>query len=105
VGTITVGPFRTPQIVGATAAKASESAGEVQKLGHGIFTYALLQGLGGAASQPGHTTVRVKGLLQYVEDEVPELFRRYTGQPQSPVESFHGEDFPLASVGRAQSHG
>ncbi|MCK6551929.1 caspase family protein, partial [Myxococcota bacterium] len=79
------------------AAKAAEYAGEVPALGHGIFTYALVQGLAGrAAAGPG--PVSVFGLLGYLQSEVPALSEQHFGRPQFPITSLQGQDFPLSII-------
>jgi WD40 repeat protein len=83
------------------AASTSEQvAGEVKELGHGIFTYALLQGLKGAADggKQKDGVITVRELLAYVENQLPELSAKYKSQPQYPVVDSRGMDFPLAVV-------
>lgn len=78
------------------ASMALQSAGEARDLGHGLFTWALLQGLHGEAALQGGDSVSVFGLLAYVQDAVPRLSRRYTHRAQYPITGFQGQDFPLA---------
>jgi hypothetical protein len=83
------------------AASTSEQvAGEVKELGHGIFTYALLQGLRGGADggKQKDGVITVRELLAYVENQLPELSAKYKSQPQYPVVDSRGMDFPLAVV-------
>lgn len=75
------------------ASTKDQFAAEVEVLGHGIFTHALLQGLSGMASEEGPVTVR--GLLGYVESQLPILSEKYRQQPQFPVADSRGMDFPL----------
>ncbi len=63
---------------------------------HGVFTYALLQGLGGAADEDKRGYVSVKGLSTYVENEVPELTMKMAGYEQVPQSLLPVEDFPIA---------
>jgi WD40 repeat protein len=79
-----------------TAATATQYAGEVRALGHGILTYALLEGLNGKATLGGSAdAITVLGLLSYVDDRVPELTKLYRGGEQFPVYSSSGQNFPL----------
>jgi uncharacterized caspase-like protein len=63
---------------------------------HGVFTYALLQGLSGAADGQKHGYVSVKGLSAYVENEVPDLTYKMAGYEQVPQSLMPVEDFPFA---------
>ena len=56
------------------ATSSDQYAAEVQQLGHGLFTYALLDGLAGKAASDGKVTV--KRLEAWLNDAVPELTRR-----------------------------
>jgi WD40 repeat protein len=73
------------------AAAAEGSAQEAG--GHGIYTYALLEGLSGKAD-PAHTgVIEVDALASYVSTRVREL----TQNQQIPMRSSSGENFPIAS--------
>jgi len=76
------------------AAQAKEYAGEVPALGHGVFTYALLQGLAGKAPRVG-SSVTVFNLLSYVSDEVATLSDTHLRRRQFPITSMQGQDFPV----------
>ena len=76
-----------------TAATGQQYAAEVKELGHGILTYALLEGLNGKATASGGVMVRT--LMSYVEDRVPELSKQYRGSEQYPVPFERGQNFPL----------
>jgi hypothetical protein len=60
--------------------------------GHGAFTYALLQGLDGAAAHNG--TVNILDLFTYASDQVPLI----TGGKQHPYVHGQGTNFPIAEV-------
>lgn len=77
------------------AASGSEQfATEVAELGHGIFTYSLLEAIKGACkTQDGKVTVNL--LKSCVEDLVPELSTKHKGQPQFPTGYGFGQDFPI----------
>ena len=62
-----------------------------EQKGHGVFTYALLEGLdGGAAGKDG--TIKVLDLFSYATDKVEEK----TGSKQIPYMHAEGTNFPLA---------
>ncbi len=72
----------------------TQFASEVAQLGHGVFTYALLEGLAGkAAKEDGRITAG--GLRDWVEDELPGLMKRYRGALQYPTAFIFGQDFPV----------
>lgn len=60
------------RIVVLSATAANNTAAELNQLGHGVFTYALLQGLRGEAATDA-TGVRLFGLADYVSQEVTRL--------------------------------
>ena len=72
-------------------------ATEFASLSHGVFTYALLQGLNGEADggNPKDGKITVKELEAYLNDRVPELTKKYRGTAQYPNSFARGQDFPL----------
>lgn len=64
-----------------TASKASEVSEEREDLGHGVFTYYLLEGLRGKADADGDGIITVDEAYTYVSKQVAEA----TGQNQHPV--------------------
>ncbi len=76
------------------ASTGSQFAAEVKELGHGAFTYVLLEGLGGKAAAAGEA-VTVRKLLGYVEENLPEVTKKYKQEAQYPVVDSKGMDFPL----------
>lgn len=60
------------RIVVFSATAANNTAAEMDQLGHGVFTYALLQGLRGAASTDT-AGVRILALADFVSREVVRL--------------------------------
>jgi uncharacterized caspase-like protein/Tol biopolymer transport system component len=64
-----------------SASKASEVSEEREDLGHGVFTYYLLEGLKGKADADKDGIVTVDEVYAYVSKKVPEI----TGQNQHPV--------------------
>ena len=60
------------------AATRDQRASEVQALGHGVFSYALLRGLTGAAAlRDADRRVTVMSLVAYIRDQLPDLGRKY----------------------------
>jgi hypothetical protein len=76
------------------ASAGNQFAAEVKELGHGVFTYTLLQGLGGKAAGSGES-VTVRKLMGYIEEQLPEITRKYKQEAQYPVVDSRGMDFPL----------
>ena len=72
-----------------TASSANEVSVEKDELGHGVFTYYLMQGLRGPADTNADGLVTVDEAYRYVSEKVPEA----TGQEQHPVKkgSFEGQ--------------
>ena len=79
----------------AAAAKA-QFAIELEELGHGAFTYTLLEGLEGKADRSGDGAITIRELMGYVEDRLPDLSEEAGGEPQFPVINSKGQDFPIA---------
>jgi hypothetical protein len=80
-------------IVVFSATDKDTEAQETSKLGHGVFTYALSQGINGGADFGKKGLVNVFPLAAYVSDEV----RRMTNDEQEPVFSGAGvKNFVLA---------
>ena len=68
--------------------------------GHGIFTYALLEGLSGKGDMDGDGYVSVTELAIYVEREVPIIAeeKMANSHQQNPKKELVNQDFPLAGV-------
>jgi uncharacterized caspase-like protein len=64
-----------------TASSANEVSVEKDELGHGVFTYYLMQGLRGSADTDADGLVTVDEAYRYVSEKVPAA----TGQEQHPV--------------------
>lgn len=64
-----------------SASGANEVSQEDEKLGHGVFTYYLLEGLRGPADTDGDGLITVDEAYSYVSRRVPQA----TGQEQNPV--------------------
>ena len=72
------------------AAAASEHMALAQgEQGHGVFTYALLQGLAGAAERDADGIIAIDELAAHVATSVPEITQRRWGFQQIPMSSKH----------------
>jgi WD40 repeat protein len=81
-------------IVVFSATDKDTEAQETSKLGHGVFTYALSEGINGGADFGKKGLVNVLSLGAYVSDEV----KRMTNDEQEPVFSGSGvKNFVLAT--------
>lgn len=78
-----------------TATGSNQFAAEFEKLGHGIFTYALLEGITGAADANNDKKLTVRELSTFIENKVPELSEKYKGTAQFPSAYSFGNDFPI----------
>ena len=77
---------------------SDQYASEFQQLGHGTFTYVLLEALGGKADISGDKKITVKELDAYLQQRVPEITAKYKGTPQYPASYGYGNDFPIGVV-------
>jgi hypothetical protein len=80
-----------------TASSSEQFASEFSQLGHGSFTYCLLQAFKGDAN-PGDKKLTVKILDAYLQTKVPEITQKYKGTVQYPVSYSYGNDFPIIMV-------
>lgn len=76
------------------ASRPGEESQEDADLGHGAFTYALLEGLAGAADADGDGVLPVSELFGYVARRVPAL----TNGEQHPYYKIEGTDLMLAAL-------
>jgi uncharacterized caspase-like protein len=67
-----------------TASGPNEVALELPNLGHGVFTYYVLEGLKGKADRNNDGLVTVSELYEFVEDQVDSTARRAGGR-QRPL--------------------
>ena len=81
-----------------TASGSEQFASEFTQLGHGTFTYVLLEALSGKADKGGDKKITVKELDAYLQEVVPELTAKYKGTPQFPASYGFGNDFPIGVV-------
>jgi WD40 repeat protein len=75
------------------ASGSTETAKEFAQLGHGAFTYVLLQALKGQAA--ANKMITVNGLKNFLLVQVPELVKKYGGNSQYPASYGFGNDFPV----------
>jgi len=78
------------------AAAKDQFASELKQLGHGAFTYALLDGLSGEADYAKDNVINIRELTTYIENRLPDLSEEVAGRPQFPVINSRGGDFPIA---------
>jgi uncharacterized caspase-like protein len=76
------------------ATKPGEESKEQSALGHGAFTYSVLEGLRGSADTDGDGMLSVSELFGYVARRVPAL----TQGQQHPYNKMEGTDFTLLQV-------
>ncbi len=81
-----------------TASGSEQFASEFTQLGHGTFTYVLLEALTGKADKGGDKKITVKELDAYLQEQVPEVTAKYKGTPQYPASYGFGNDFPIGVV-------
>lgn len=80
-----------------TASGSEQFASEFSQLGHGTFTYVLLEALSGKADN-GDKKITVRELDMYLQEHVPEVTSKYKGTPQYPASYGYGNDFPVMIV-------
>jgi len=80
------------------ASGAQQFANEFSQLGHGAFTYVLLEALKGSAASDKMITVN--GLKNYLQLGVPELMKKYSGTLQYPASYGFGNDFPVEIISK-----
>ena len=78
------------------SAGSEQFAVEFKSLGHGLFTYILLDALNGSADgSPLDGKITVYELKSYLDDQVPEYTSKFKGVRQYPYSYSGGNDFPL----------
>ncbi len=75
------------------ASGAQQFANEFASLGHGVFTYVLLNALKGEAAS--NKMITVNGLKNFLQVQVPALMKKYNGAEQYPASYGFGNDFPV----------
>ena len=72
----------------------NQYASELKQLGHGVFTYVLLNALNGNAAMD-NCEITATTLKSYIDNEVPNITKLYNGLEQYPTTFIYGQDFPL----------
>lgn len=80
-----------------TASGSSQFASEFAQIGHGAFTYCLLEAFKGKADN-GDKKITVREMDAYLQNRVPEVTQQYRGAVQYPSSYGYGNDFPLIIV-------
>ena len=75
------------------ASGSTETAKEFGQLGHGAFTYVLLQALKGQAAS--NKMITVNGMKNFLQINVPVLVKKYGSNNQYPASYGFGNDFPV----------
>ena len=76
---------------------SEQFATEFKELGHGVFTYAILQGLNcNADGSEKDKKVTIKELEVYLNDNLPTLTEKFHGTVQYPKSWSKGMDFPIS---------
>ncbi len=84
-----------------SASGTQQYAIEFDELGHGVFTYALLEGIKGKADGGNRDgKITVNELKAYMEDAVPTLSEQYGGSSQYPTGFSTGQDFPIGLINK-----
>jgi len=83
-----------------TASGPNEVALEPADLGHGLFTYYLLEALSGKADRNGDGIVTVSELYPYVEDQVERKSRAAGGRQRPLMKGDIEGALPLSRLGR-----
>lgn len=90
-------PLSRDEILVVAATSVNQLAGETARLGHGIFTQCLLDGLAGQADQRGDRTVQLDELARFVETKVAEITGRNQVPSSTPNDLFNLVAIPLAT--------
>lgn len=79
-----------------TSTGTSQFAAEFEKLGHGVFTHTLLEGIKGSGDTNKDKKLTIRELSTYIENIVPELAEKLSGEAQYPSAYSFGNDFILS---------
>jgi WD40 repeat protein len=78
------------------ASSSQQFATEFAQLGHGLFTYTILEGLkGGAKTSASDGRISVESLSTFIKNMLPVLSEKYKGEAQYPSSYGYGNDFPI----------
>jgi WD40 repeat protein len=77
---------------------SQQLSAEAESLGHGVFTYILLQALEGKADgAPKDSKVTIYEIKSFIDDQVPEISYKLIHHKQFPNTFSIGHDFPLVT--------
>ncbi len=83
-----------------SAAGSKQFATEFEDLGHGVFTYSILEALDGKADiLTKDNKISVKELDLFLLSEVPKLSQKFNAAAQSPNSFLEGVDFIISAGG------
>jgi WD40 repeat protein len=78
------------------SSESDQQSAEIKSLGHGVFTYVLLQALSGKADgAPADSKITVYEIKSYLDDQVPEVSYNLIRHKQFPSTFSIGHDFPI----------
>ena len=78
------------------SSESQQQSAEIKSLSHGVFTYVLLEALGGKADgAPMDSKITVYEIKSYIDDQVPEISYRLIRHKQFPSTFSIGHDFPI----------
>jgi len=78
------------------SSESDQQSAEIKSLGHGVFTYVLLEALNGKADgAPADSKITVYEIKSYIDDQVPEVSFNLIRHKQFPSTFSMGHDFPL----------
>jgi WD40 repeat protein len=81
------------------ASGPDQSAKEIPELGHGAFTFALIEGLRRRADEgDGDGIVTARELETFVAEETPKITERHNATAQTPMSWTFKRDFPLTVI-------
>jgi len=79
------------------SSESDQQSAEITSLGHGVFTYVLLEALNGKADgAPADSKITVYEIKSYIDDQVPEVSFSLIRHKQFPSTFSIGHDFPVA---------
>jgi WD40 repeat protein len=78
------------------SSESDQQSAEIKSLGHGVFTYVLLEALKGKADgAPADSKITVYEIKSYIDDQVPEVSYNLIRHKQFPSTFSIGHDFPI----------
>jgi WD40 repeat protein len=78
------------------SSESQQQSAEIKSLGHGVFTYVLLEALNGKADgAPMDSKITIYEIKSFLDDQVPELSYKLIRHKQFPSTFSIGHDFPL----------